>query len=74
MRRGATRSPFTSVFRRAPDDRAYDPRWTEIYTEKGYMLADPMVFWGFNNDGTIRWSEIDLPDRTASSARPPSSG
>ena len=26
------------------------------------MLADPMVFWGFGNDGTIRWSDIDLPD------------
>lgn len=42
--------------------QTYDPRWTEIYTENGYMLADPMVFWGFGNDGAIRWSEIDLPD------------
>lgn len=42
--------------------QTYDPRWTEIYTERGYMLADPMVFWGFGNDGAIRWSEIDLPD------------
>ena len=42
--------------------QTYDPRWTEIYTERGYMLADPMVFWGFGNDGTTRWSEIELPD------------
>jgi len=42
--------------------QTYDPRWTEIYTERGYMLADPTVFWGFGNDGSIRWSEIDLPD------------
>lgn len=42
--------------------QTYDPRWTEVYTERGYMLADPMVFWGFGNDGAIRWSEIDLPD------------
>lgn len=42
--------------------QTYDPRWSEIYTEKGYMLADPMVFWGFGNDGAIRWSDIDLPD------------
>lgn len=42
--------------------RTYDPRWTEIYTERGYMLADPMVFWGFGHDGAKRWSEIDLPD------------
>lgn len=42
--------------------QTYDPRWTETYTEHGYMLADPTVFWGFGNDGAIRWSEIDLPD------------
>lgn len=43
--------------------QTYDLRWSEIYTEKGYMLADPMVFWGFGNDGAIRWSDIDLPDQ-----------
>ena len=42
--------------------QTYDPRWTEIYTEKGYMLADPMVFWGFGTEGAIRWSALDLPD------------
>ncbi|WP_371171224.1 autoinducer binding domain-containing protein [Aliiroseovarius sp. 2305UL8-7] len=42
--------------------QTYDPRWSQIYTERGYMLADPMVFWGFGNEGTIRWSEINLPD------------
>ncbi|HHS94249.1 MAG TPA: LuxR family transcriptional regulator [Rhodobacterales bacterium] len=42
--------------------QTYDPRWAEIYTERGYMLADPTVFWGFGNDGAKRWSEIDLPD------------
>ncbi len=42
--------------------QTYDARWTEIYTEKGYMLADPMVFWGFGKEGAIRWSALDLPD------------
>ncbi len=42
--------------------QTYDPRWTEIYTEKGYMLADPMVFWGFGTEGAIRWSALNLPD------------
>lgn len=42
--------------------QTYDPRWSQIYTEKGYMLADPMVFWGFGNEGTIRWSDLNLPD------------
>ncbi|MDE9451096.1 autoinducer binding domain-containing protein [Aliiroseovarius sp. Z3] len=42
--------------------QTYDPRWSQLYTEKGYMLADPMVFWGFGNEGTIRWSALNLPD------------
>ncbi|RME18127.1 MAG: LuxR family transcriptional regulator, partial [Alphaproteobacteria bacterium] len=42
--------------------QTYDPRWVELYTERGYILADPTVFWGFGNDGARRWSEIDLPD------------
>lgn len=42
--------------------QTYDPRWTETYIERGYMLADPTVFWGFGHDGSIRWSELDLPD------------
>lgn len=42
--------------------QTYDPRWSQRYTEKGYMLADPTVFWGFGTKGAIRWSEIDLPD------------
>ncbi len=42
--------------------QTYDPRWMQIYNQNGYMLADPMVFWGFGNDGAIRWSDIDLPD------------
>lgn len=42
--------------------QTYDPRWTEIYIERGYMLADPTVFWGFGHDGAIRWSQVGLPD------------
>lgn len=42
--------------------QTYDARWTEIYTGKGYMLADPTVFWGFGTEGAIRWSALDLPD------------
>lgn len=42
--------------------QTYDPRWSQVYTEKGYMLADPMIFWGFGNEGSIRWSELNLPD------------
>jgi len=42
--------------------QTYDPRWIEVYTEKGYMLCDPLVSWGFGNEGAVRWSQIDHPD------------
>ncbi len=42
--------------------QTYDPEWTNIYTEKGYALRDPMIAWGFGDDGAIRWSEINVPD------------
>lgn len=40
----------------------YDPRWTEIYTSRGYMLCDPLISWGFGTEGTARWSELNHPD------------
>ncbi len=42
--------------------RTYPPEWIETYTQKGYMLCDPMVSWGFSEEGTRRWSEITIPD------------
>ena len=42
--------------------QTYDPRWIEIYTERGYMMCDPLVSWGFGNDGMVRWSELNFPD------------
>jgi LuxR family transcriptional regulator len=40
----------------------YDPRWVEIYTNRGYMLCDPLVSWGFGTEGTVRWSALNHPD------------
>lgn len=42
--------------------QTYDQRWLDHYTEKGYVLRDPMVAWGFSSTGTIRWSDPKLPD------------
>lgn len=36
--------------------------WQKAYTENAYNLRDPMIFWGISKAGTIRWSEITLPD------------
>jgi LuxR family transcriptional regulator len=42
--------------------QTYDPRWIERYTERGYMLCDPLVSWGFSAEGALRWSELPMPD------------
>jgi len=40
----------------------YNPEWADYYTVNAYGLRDPMVAWGLSCEGTIRWSEIELPD------------
>lgn len=42
--------------------QTYDQAWLDYYTEKGFVLRDPMVAWGFSTTGTIRWSDPSLPD------------
>lgn len=42
--------------------RTYPAAWIETYTERGYMLCDPLVSWGFGSEGAIRWSEMNYPD------------
>ncbi|MDP4893743.1 autoinducer binding domain-containing protein [Cypionkella sp.] len=42
--------------------QTYPQDWLDHYTEKGYVLRDPMVAWGFSTTGAIRWSDKALPD------------
>lgn len=42
--------------------QTYDQAWLDHYTERGYVLRDPMVAWGFSTTGSIRWSDPSLPD------------
>lgn len=42
--------------------KSYDPDWVQTYVEQGYLLADPVSFWGFGDGTFIRWSDITLPD------------
>lgn len=37
-------------------------RWTQLYSSRGMVLADPVMNWLYANSGAVRWSEIDLPD------------
>ncbi|MEL6608617.1 MAG: autoinducer binding domain-containing protein, partial [Pseudomonadota bacterium] len=42
--------------------QTYPAGWIERYTERGYALRDPIVAWGFSQNATTRWSEIEIPD------------
>ena len=41
--------------------RTYDQAWIEHYSERGFMLSDPVVHWGLTHVGGISW--IDLADQ-----------
>lgn len=40
----------------------YDPTWVHHYTSNAYAMRDPMIAWGLSQEGSIRWSEIEIPD------------
>jgi LuxR family transcriptional regulator, quorum-sensing system regulator SdiA len=42
--------------------QAYPPAWVEQYQKRNYVFLDPVTFWGFSNQGELRWSAIRLPD------------
>jgi LuxR family transcriptional regulator len=38
--------------------QTYPDAWIREYSEKGLVMSDPTVHWGFENDGFKRWSEL----------------
>jgi LuxR family transcriptional regulator len=38
--------------------QTYSSDWLEHYASKGYLMLDPVVHWGFENTGLIRWSDM----------------
>lgn len=40
----------------------YRESWSKFYSNQNFILSDPTVIWALTNNGTRRWSEIDLPD------------
>lgn len=42
--------------------QTYPKTWADYYSQKGLVMSDPTVAWGFANTGTCRWSALDLPD------------
>lgn len=42
--------------------QTYPPDWTNLYSERGYVMGDPTVRWGFENTGVKRWSDLSGDD------------
>ena len=38
--------------------QTYPKEWTDIYSEKGLVMVDPIVRFGFTETGSIRWSAL----------------
>mgnify|MGYP000654313970 CR=1 FL=1 len=42
--------------------QTYPKAWIDTYSEKGYVMVDPIVRWGFTEIGHIRWSSLSEMD------------
>jgi len=38
--------------------QTYPKAWIDVYSEKGLVMQDPTVLWGFENDGMVDWSDL----------------
>lgn len=41
--------------------QTYPKDWLDYYSSNGLVMSDPMVAWGFENVGAMRWSDLDDP-------------
>lgn len=42
--------------------QTYPQAWSDHYTANAFALRDPTIAWGFSTTGTVRWSEMPIPD------------
>lgn len=42
--------------------QTYAKPWLDHYNAKGLLLNDPVVRWGFQNNGYARWSDLEAID------------
>lgn len=42
--------------------QTYPNTWIDRYSERGYVMQDPTVRWGFENTGQTRWSDLQADD------------
>ncbi len=42
--------------------QTYPKAWADYYSQNGLVMRDPTVAWGFENEGTRRWSDLAKND------------
>ena len=42
--------------------QTYSRDWADHYSEKGYMLSDPVVHWGLSHTGIVQWNTLTDQD------------
>lgn len=42
--------------------QTYAKDWIDVYSQRGLVMQDPVVRWGFDHTGWIRWSDLDEED------------
>jgi LuxR family transcriptional regulator, quorum-sensing system regulator SdiA len=42
--------------------QTYAQRWLDRYNSAGMLLHDPVVRWGFQNVGHVRWTDLEAID------------
>lgn len=40
----------------------YSKDWSEVYSQEGLVMKDPIVAWTFSNTGWIRWTDLAADD------------
>lgn len=42
--------------------QSYPTAWSDRYARNGYLMMDPTVHWGLENEGWIRWADLTSYD------------
>lgn len=42
--------------------RTYPQAWIDHYSERGFMMSDPVVHWGLVHTGVVMWSDLTAQD------------
>jgi LuxR family transcriptional regulator len=42
--------------------QTYPKAWIDLYSERGYVMSDPIVRWGFSETGIISWADLGAWD------------